>query len=69
MTDEQQHEPEKYRMNVRIEITRVDAMHNHERLSIDETFSLGTSNFLQVAQILGRFHELANAIGNERREK
>lgn len=53
-----------YRLNVRVEIQRVNENggYSADRFSVDENLQLDVDGFLGVAQVLGRFHELAEHI-------
>jgi hypothetical protein len=57
-----------YQLRMRLEIQEVDE--HGERLSaglgVDQHADLGPMEFLEVAQVLGRFHELATTIENEK---
>ena len=55
-------------VDVRIDKVYVDdeqpayRSYSNDRLSVNETVSLGTLNFLQIAKVLGSFHDLAEQI-------
>ncbi|MDB5910931.1 MAG: hypothetical protein JWP34_5045 [Massilia sp.] len=53
-----------YKLNVRIDLERVNdnGGFSGDRLSVDESLRLEVDGFLEVAQVLGRFHELAENI-------
>lgn len=47
-----------YDLQISIYITS----NNGDRLNVNETVSLNVSDFLEMAQVLGRFHELAQSL-------
>lgn len=55
---------EQFDLRVNIEINGTDERGGYtgERLSVQETFRLPVSGFTEIAQVLGRFHELAGKI-------
>jgi hypothetical protein len=57
-------------MQLRIEV-RLDSYNDpsaYGNLQLSETVQIDTPSFLEVAQILGQFHELAAKIERERKE-
>lgn len=61
-------EPQRFRLEVRVEVREIDrhgGWSTHNALSVNHTMELGTLTFLQLAGILGRFHDLGEAIKAE----
>ena len=57
-----------YKMRIQCEIIRIDehGCFTSDRLSIADEVTISAGSFLGVAQILGRFHELAERIRTEK---
>lgn len=59
-----------YELTIRVDIRQVDQASTFEAyargLHIEEKLTITGDSFLELAQILGRFHELAQAIERER---
>lgn len=58
----------RYKLRVRCEIQQTDDHGSYmgQGLTIEETTDLDASSFMEVAAILGRFHDLAKVIEQER---
>lgn len=56
----------KYTLRVSVEITSQGGYYSGGRLGVQENIELGTLGFIELAQVLGRFHELAQTIEKER---
>lgn len=59
---------DKYRLNLRLRVEKVDERGNYtnEGLSVEDSLDLRYMGFMEIAGVLGRFHELAEAIKKER---
>lgn len=59
---------QKFKLNIRCEIVQLDdhGSWTSNRLSIQDEIGLDLESFFEVAQVLGRFHELAEVIKKER---
>lgn len=57
----------RYKLNISCEIiqTTADGGYTGHQLRVQEQTVLNVSNFLELAQVLGRFHDLAEAIKAE----
>jgi hypothetical protein len=53
-----------YRINVRADIQRLDAREcfTGERLGFDQQFSFDATDFVQIAEVIGKFQALASRI-------
>lgn len=56
----------KFELRITIELRQTDAAYSGGGLRIDETQQLTAESFLELAKILGRFHELGEQIAKER---
>ncbi len=61
---------DRFEMRVQVELNKVDdrGAWTGERMAVNESFSVGAAGFLEIAGILGRFHELAEDIRKERED-
>lgn len=62
-------QPQRFQLEVRIEVREVREYGQwvgNNALSVNHTVQLGTLDFLELAAILGRFHELGEKIKSER---
>lgn len=60
---------QQFQLEVRVEVREVGPhgeWRGNNQLSVNHSMTLGTLNFLELAGILGRFHELGETIKNER---
>lgn len=66
-------EPQQFQLEVSVEVREVSTLDgyrqvsNYNRLSVRHTIELGALDFLELAQVLGRFHELGETIRKERK--
>lgn len=69
---------DRYKLRVSIQLERWEAydygdgerlQSTQDRLSVDDQVEIGTMTFLQVAQVLGRFHDLAETIREESKHR
>lgn len=54
-----------YKLNLRVEIFHVDdqgRMYSGDRLQVSEEVTVDASDFLEIAKILGQFHELTQHV-------
>ena len=56
--------PGKYQLSIQVSIYQPDC---GGRLEIREEIALNVSSFLEIASLLGRFHELAERVAVEKR--
>ncbi len=56
-------------MTIRIEVRIEQEPRFGQALRLDQEFQIPAASFLELAQILGRFEELAQRIRNERPER
>ncbi len=61
---------DQFEMRIQIELNKLDpgGGWTGERMSVNESFSVSPAGFLEIAGILGRFHELAEDIRKERED-
>jgi hypothetical protein len=50
------------RYELRVDVSITDTQSGFGRLAVSETVSVNTASFLEMAGILGQFHELAESI-------
>lgn len=53
----------RYQLSVRVSIQDIETLGN---LQVEEHFRVDAKNFFDICQLLGRFHELAEKIKEER---
>lgn len=58
----------KYRLTLRLHVEQIDDQGRrfNEGLSVEDSLDLGQAGFMEIAGVLGRFHELAEVIKKER---
>lgn len=56
--------PDKYRLDIRCEIMRLtpDGSFTSDRLTVSDQVQVEVGGFLEIAAILGQFHDLADTI-------
>lgn len=61
-------EPQRFQLEVRVEVRQVlpHGGWTNNALTVQHTVELGTLDFLELAAVLGRFHELGEKIRTER---
>ena len=64
-----QREPDTFKLQVRVEIQRCgpngEYLGSRDQLTVEESVQLQARGFLEVAAVLGRFHDLGERIRNE----
>lgn len=63
---------QRFQLDVRVEIREVGEhgeWRGGNQLSVNQTMTLGMLNFLQVAAVLGQFHELGERVKKENEAK
>lgn len=56
-----------YQLDIRVTVTRPNSWSgSSDRFTVDENMTVPASTFMEVAAILGQFHELAEKIRTEK---